>query len=492
MSSPLRHTRLDLPRLRETIERARAASTGNAKSPIVIARLEIDAFDPVRAFGRMAGPERFFWSQPDRAVALVGEGMAVCVETAGEQRIPQAGTRVAEEMSRVFCVDSEGREAVRWLGGFSFDARHTARDEWADFPGGRMILPEWLLECGPQGTGAVLARPVLEGEEMEAVLADFEIRARHVGSLVEESDEGRMAPASSFESMGQAGPEYAVAADRPHAVYCDQVQAAIEAIGAGDFEKVVVARSLEVRHAGRYRLEDFLRRLSSVYPSCTVMALGHGDATLVAASPEFLVSLEGKAVRTQALAGSAARGSSPDQDEDLGRRLVESKKEQHEHAAVVGAVRDALAEVCGELDGPEAPALLKMEGIQHLSTPLSGRLQSAEGVKSVLELVDLLHPTPAVCGLPRECASEWLHAHEKLDRGWYAGPVGWMTAEGDGDFWLALRAGLIRQPSDPSSEGMALARLYAGAGVVEGSRPESELAETRLKLRALLAPLTEI
>ncbi len=480
---------LDLPRLRETIEQARAETAGHEENPVVVLRMGLDGFDPVRAFGQMRGPHRFFWSQPDRAVALVAEGMALCVETSGTGRIHRAKTLVAEEMARVFCVDSESREALRWLGGFSFDARHEARDEWVGFPGGRLSLPELLLECSPKGASVVLARSVPAGEGIEAVLADFEAQARRVGSLVEESGETR---SSSVEPEGRGGPEYAVAADRPHAVYCEQVQAAIEAIGAGEFEKVVLARSLEVRHAGRYPLEEFLRRLSSIYPSCTVMALGHEESTLVAASPEFLVSLQGQEVCTQALAGSAARGSSPDQDELFGRRLIESKKEQNEHTAVVRAVREALAEVCGELEGPEAPVLLKVEGIQHLSTPLCGRLQAPHGVKSVLELVDLLHPTPAVCGLPRERASDWLEAHEKLDRGWYAGPVGWMTADGDGDFWLALRAGLIRQPADESSQGMALARLYAGAGVVEGSRPESELAETRLKLRALLAPLTEI
>lgn len=483
---------LDLSRLRETIEQARAETADREESPVVVFRMSLDGFDPVRAFSQMGGPHRFFWSQPDRAVALVAEGMALCVETSGAGRIQQAATRLAEEMARVFCVDSESHEGLRWLGGFSFDARHEARDEWEGFPGGRMTLPELLLECSPKGASAVLARLVSAGEGIEVILDDFKAQARRVASLVEESGEAPKTRSSSVESEGKAGPEYAVAADRPHSVYCDQVQAAIEAIGAGEFEKVVLARSLEVRHAGRYPLEEFLRRLSSTYPSCTVMALGHEESTLVAASPEFLVSLEGKAVRTQALAGSAARGSSPDQDELFGRRLIESKKEQNEHAAVVRAVREALSEVCGELEGPEAPVLLKMEGIQHLSTPLCGRLQAPEGVESVLELVDLLHPTPAVCGLPRERASEWLHAHEQLDRGWYAGPVGWMTADGDGDFWLALRAGLIRQPLEAASQGMALARLYAGAGVVEGSRPESELAETRLKLRALLAPLTEI
>ena len=488
--NPIGLSELDRSRLRETIEKARSEYEGRQESPIVVLRIGLEGFDPVHAFSQMRGRHRFFWSQPDREMALVAQGVAHCVETEGRGRVAQAGTHVQETLSRVFCVDSEARDALRWWGGFSFDARHEPKAEWKDFPGGRMILPECLLESGPEGGAAVLARPVLESEEVEGVVSDFDLHARRVQAWLDESDETQPVPGP--RSGESSGPEYSVVSDRPHVAYCDGVQSAIEAIGAGEFEKVVLARSLEVRHEGRYQLADFLRRLSATYPSCTVMALGSANSTLVAASPEFLVSLKEGAVRTQALAGSAARGSSPDQDEVLATRLIESKKEQREHAAVVRAVRESLDRVCGELEGPEAPVLLKMEGIQHLSTVLSGRLKSGESVKNVLDLVELLHPTPAVCGLPREAASEWLYAHEELNRGWYAGPVGWMTAEGEGDFWVALRAGLIRQPVDETAEATALARLYAGAGVVEGSRPESELAETRLKLRALLAPLTEI
>jgi isochorismate synthase len=460
----------------------------------VVAHLEIDAFDPVRVFGEMKGPERFLWFQPDRAMALVAEGVTLCLETAGEGRIRDAGARLAEEEARFFYVDPKSRERLRWLGGFSFDARHQSQGEWAGFPAGQLSLPSLLFETSPEGTAVVLTQSISADAQTDSILASFESQMIRAQSLImeREGEEGFDRSSSQPTQAGESGPEYAVAADRPHSIYCETVKKGVDAIVAGAFEKVVVARSLEVRHPGRYPLDEFLRRLSVIYPSCTVLAWGHEDSTLIAASPEFLVSLEGERVRTHALAGSAARGSSPDQDALFARRLVESKKEQAEHAAVVRAVREALRDVCGELEGPEAPSLLKIEGIQHLATPLQGRLRDQDSIDTVLDLVARLHPTPAVCGLPRQQSLDWLRAHEHLDRGWYAGPVGWVGADGDGEFWLALRAGLIRQPQGDSSEGIARARLYAGAGVVEGSSPESELAETRLKLRALLAPLTEI
>jgi isochorismate synthase len=190
--------------------------------------------------------------------------------------------------------------------------------------------------------------------------------------------------------------------------------------------------------------------------------------------------VRGNRVETAALAGSAARGHTPEEDAALGRELFESKKEQEEHAVVVRALRAALEPHCESLDVPESPSLLRLEGIQHLETRFAGALASGA---HLLEIADALHPTPAVGGAPRAPAVDWLARHERLDRGWYAGAVGFVDAEGGGDLAVALRSALLRG-------GDAL--LYAGAGIVAGSVPEDELLETRIKLRALLTPLLEI
>jgi isochorismate synthase EntC len=184
------------------------------------------------------------------------------------------------------------------------------------------------------------------------------------------------------------------------------------------------------------------------------------------------------------VAGSAPRGRSPEEEARHSAALSESEKERIEHELVKRSIREALSESCGSLSGPAVPRLLKLEGIQHLETPLRGRLHAhRRGCTNVLNLVAMLHPTPAVGGAPRETALDWLEHFEALDRGWYAGPVGYVDGRGNGEFRVALRSALLRGRK---------ARLFAGAGIVEGSEPASELAETRLKLRALLAPLTEI
>ncbi|MCH2186513.1 isochorismate synthase, partial [Myxococcota bacterium] len=299
-----------------------------------------------------------------------------------------------------------------------------------------------------------------------------------------------LAEPSQASPAEQRGEEYAVVADRAHDVYRGQVAAALRAIAAGDFEKVVLARALDVRHPGRFDVEAFLHSLQAIYPHCTTLAVSHGDDTVVAAAPELLLRRDGGRLETCALAGSARRGRSPEEDDALAEALQGSNKERAEHGAVVRSIRAALEPVCSTLKGPGEPELMRFEGIQHLATPLIGELEKGADGPSVLELTARLHPTAAVGGLPVAEAGRWLTDHEGLARGWYAGPIGWLDAAGNGEWWLALRSGLIRNSKEPG--GISEARLFAGAGVVAGSDPEGELRVTRLKLRALLAPLTEI
>jgi isochorismate synthase len=292
------------------------------------------------------------------------------------------------------------------------------------------------------------------------------------------------------------GPEYRVRSDRSPSAYRRQVNHALREIQAGRLDKVVLARSLRVDHDGELDVPGFLERLRSIYPTCTLVAMGRGQDTFLAATPETLVQVEGVRVETAALAGSAARGRHPEEDRALAGALFASPKEQAEHAHVVRAIRAALREHCSELDAPRSPRLRALFGIQHLETPIRGKLAAGEdgaAACSVLDLVEALHPTPAVGGVPASAADAWLRRFEGLDRGWYAGPIGWLDVAGGGDFRVALRSALIRGGlREPGESGASRALLFAGAGVVAGSEPERELVETRIKLRTLLAPLTEI
>ena len=183
-------------------------------------------------------------------------------------------------------------------------------------------------------------------------------------------------------------------------------------------------------------------------------------------------------LRTAALAGSAPRGATPEEDARLGQGLLASAKDRGEHAIVVRALTDGLEGICDELTMPAEPALLSVANIHHLHTPVSGRLGPG---KTLLDAVERLHPTPAVGGWPRAAALRFIREQEGLDRGWYAAPLGWLDRHGAGEFAVGLRSALL--------EG-STAALFAGCGIVGDSDPAEEYAESRLKLRPMLAALT--
>lgn len=286
---------------------------------------------------------------------------------------------------------------------------------------------------------------------------------------------GRGAPHDAFEEI-QLRP------DPEPDEYGDAVGRATERIRSGALRKVVLARSLIVDAGRELDPRHLLWRLRAVDPDCYAFAApvsspGRGG-TLVGASPELLVRRRGQVIEATPLAGSAPRYGDPTRDRASADRLFDSRKDREEHAVVVEDVARVLAAFCDDLTHPHEPEMLGTANVWHLATPFRGRLHDRS--TSLLDLVAALHPTPAVCGTPREAAREALAALEPIDRGAYAGPVGWMDADGDGEMAIALRCAEITG---------ATARLFAGAGIVADSEPEAEVDETERKFRALLDSL---
>jgi salicylate biosynthesis isochorismate synthase len=214
--------------------------------------------------------------------------------------------------------------------------------------------------------------------------------------------------------------------------------------------------------------------LREAFPSCFVFCVGRGNATLVAASPELLVRREGHRVSTLALAGSTRRSADPAVDDHLGEQLLRDESYREEHAIVARRIERALRPHAVWVAAAPEPELVRIANIQHLATPIRAQLTAPI---EALELAGLMHPTPAVGGEPAAPALRLIPALEGLDRGWYSGPVGWTDGTGDGEFCVALRCALLRG---------GVARCYAGNGIVRDSDPAKELAETEIKLQALL------
>lgn len=251
------------------------------------------------------------------------------------------------------------------------------------------------------------------------------------------------------------------------------VEAAVARIRAGGLRKVVLARDLHATASAGIDERLLLSRLAARYPDCYTFAC----AGLVGATPELLIRRQGREISSLVLAGTAPRSHDPAQDAALGSALLASAKNAEEHEYAAAGVREALAPLCDRLTVAPRPSLLRLANVQHLATAVSGRLTAARHpgtAQSVLALVDALHPTAAVCGTPAEAAMELIRELEGMDRGRYAGPVGWVDIWGNGEWGIALRCAELDGPQ---------ARLFAGCGIVADSDPAAELAEAQTKFR---------
>jgi len=326
-----------------------------------------------------------------------------------------------------------------------------------------------LPGCGPVAVGAM---PFLPDARATMVVPRTILgRARDgTGWLTTIGPE----PALAAPSPASTRPpdRFTLTAARPHEEWLDVIGTAIAEIQGGRMRKMVLAREVTVEANRPILPTHVAARLRALYPSCMLFSV----EGFVGASPELLVSRQGLEVRSQPMAGTIPRSGDPKVDDELAATLMSSEKDRLEHRLVVDAVAGALSPCCGALDVPSEPSIVPLRNVCHLGTTITGRL--SEPGPSAWELAAMLHPTPAVAGTPTEDALACIAAIERLDRGRYAGPVGWVDASGDGEWAVGIRSAQISGTR---------ARLLAGAGVVADSQPEAELAETQLKLQALLA-----
>lgn len=335
-----------------------------------------------------------------------------------------------------------------------------------------MVLPELAVIDHPDGAWVLAAARVDSGGDEAAAEAALDQRL------------------ASFE----AEPLLSAAPDpvRPAsaAIGCDRdddyqalVADAVAGIRRGDLQKVVLARTVTVAHGlDTVAVLDRLRRRN---PACAVFAVTSGESTFLGATPEELVTLDGSRLSTVALAGTAPRSDDPTVDDRLAAGLLTSDKNRAEHRFVVDGIIDALSGL-GLVDpAPADPGLMRLSRVQHLRTPITARVQRRRTGMSdmdVLRAAGVLHPTAAVGGTPTGAALQFIAGREGFDRGWYASPVGWCDLDGNGEMGVALRCALT---------GPNATCLFAGAGIVGDSDPADELAETAMKLRALLDVIDE-
>ena len=413
---------------------------------------------------RLPGEPWICLEQPERdGAALAGLGAVVTIEERGPERFKRAAARWRDLAAGACSEPPQGPSGSGLVaaGGFAFADEGSSALHWSAFAATSLVVPE--LAIARRGdevwcTIAALARPGDSADELEG-----RIEAR-LASLVERPLPLLDPHPAQRTLIGAAlAPEH----------YEGAVARALELIAAGQIEKIVLAREVEVRAPREHDVAAVFDVLRGSFGGCYVYAVGRGDASFIGASPELLIRADGLRASTIALAGSAGRSADATLDEHLGERLLQSAKDRHEHAVVAEWIERALREHALWVTAPAEPQVVRIANIQHLATPIRAQLAKPIGA---IALAGLLHPTPAVGAQPK-AALPLIAALEGIDRGWYAGPVGWCDANGDGEFCVALRCALV--------DGR-LARCYAGVGVVAGSDQAAELAETEVKLAALL------
>ncbi len=455
--------------------RARLAS---ASSPAVrAATIPIDAVDPIGLYAAAVelGLEAALWFRPADDLALVGIGRAWSVDADGPGRFAAADAAWRDLVASSGLLDT-GDEAWELpsgvgpvlLGGLGFTGRPPAEaDAWAPFGAASLVLPE------------LVASRVADGHWLTGAASDPSTAAELVRRWERLAARAReLTPAPGGLVARPVVAPLSIVGEQPGAdAWTRSVGLFAGAVGRGRLDKVVLARRVDLVAPIELDVVNALRRLAASAPESTVFAFRRGDRTFLGATPERLVRTAGRAFRTVAIAGSTGRGSDAAEDAALAAELLASDKEREEHEVVVASIRERLGPVAERLDIQPEPGVLVLRHVQHLVTEIEGVLRERE---SLLALAERLHPTPAVGGEPRDLALALIDEHEGFDRGWYAGPIGWLGADGDGELMVALRSGLVERTR---------AILFAGCGIVADSDAGREWEESRMKLRAVASAL---
>ncbi|MDQ3334006.1 MAG: isochorismate synthase [Myxococcota bacterium] len=395
------------------------------------------------------------WSSSELVIA--GIGIARELRGTGAQRWRQvieasrmpSGPVVIDGVAST--MSALGFARPRFLGGAAFAPGAADRAPWQGFGDAWFVLPRWTYTCSGGRAMIVLATDANDDPtRWQSELARL-----------------RCTAASSSQ------PPLVELQPAPAAEWRNQVTAITDAIARGECSKVVAARTCGVALAGNVDASALLAALDDRHADCVrVLVRPPHAGTLVAATPERLVRVTGGTVECDALAGTISISA-----DDARAKLLASTKDRREHALVVDAIRTALEDAGASVAAPVTPDVRALRHVLHLHTPFHATLREP---RHVLELVARLHPTPAVGGTPATTAIEWIQTHEPSARGWYSSPVGWFDFDGNGEFAVAIRSGVLVGNR---------AHLYAGAGIVAGSDPDRELAETDAKLRAMLGAL---
>ena len=436
-------------RVSRTLSKARVTAPGLPLAEERVARIAVPV-EQVNPFRWLRGQRllpKLYWSGREDGLVVAAVGVADLLEGEVLEGVEALHKRLAPLLA-------SGDPQLRFYGGLRFDPIREPNAEWAGFGAYRFVIPRFELLVG-EGEATLVCNLLLprDAQRHAEILEQIE----HLSFSREASDAALPAPLCRVDAPGPSG-------------WKNNVERVLSGSSEGRLGKVVLARRAEFGFAEKVDAPLLAERLEAATPGCFHFCLEPQEGVaFVGASPERLFRREGRSIQSEAVAGTRPRGASEADDAELRDELLRSQKDRSEHDYVRISVKESLEPLCDELEVEEDVSEMKLAGGRHLRSWVRGTLR--EGVTDA-EVLDALHPTPAVGGYPKQEALGEIRALEPFDRGWYAGPVGWIGAEGS-EFAVGIRSGLVR--------GNRLA-LFSGAGIVAGSMPEDEWIEIEQKI----------
>jgi menaquinone-specific isochorismate synthase len=454
--------------LRDFLAGCQAAAVKAGRPRLVSISLAVEALDPLAVLEQIFDPREphFYAEQPAVESALAGAEVAASVEAEGPDRFAEVKRWADALLDGAIAVGDVTAPfgGPHVFAGFTFAER---AEPGEPFPAAFAFVPRWQVARAGNTTTAVANLLVAP----DADLAPLTERVWRAHAKFRTFGFGEP-PAAGADEVGGGF------ATQEVGDYAAAVIGALASIARGECQKIVLARAKDVTARRQLHPLRVLNGLRQRFPECHAFSFTRGGGTsFIGASPERLVRVSRGVLETEALAGSMRRGGGASEDAALGAALMRSEKDRREHEAVLRDIVARLEEVGITVETPATPRLRRLANVQHLLTPL--RATVPDGVR-LLDLVAAMHPTPAVGGSPREAAVARIRKLEGFPRGLYAGALGWMNARGGGEFFVGIRSALV--------EG-AQCRVFAGAGIVAGSAPDKEFAETELKFAAMLEAL---
>ena len=448
------------------LAQCRAAAVRDSRPKLVSISLAVDALDPLAVLESIFEPAEphFYTERPGIESAIAGAEVAVAHEATGRDRFASVQRFIDETLADTIAVG----DVAAPFGGphfFASFAFHNETEPGEPFPAASVFVPRWQVARAGATTTAV-ANLLMTAQSDLAALTERVWRAHGKFGRFRYRD------SAAAETIATIAPHFTT---RETGDYRVAVARGLARIAAGEFRKIVLARAIELGAAGPLHPLRVLNGLRQRFPDCYSFSRANGRGqSFIGASPERLVRVSKGLLETEALAGSIRRGATASEDAALAAALLASEKDRREQQDVLDDIVARLTPLGLGFDVPPRPEVRRLANVQHLCTPVRAALP--ESVR-LLDVLAALHPTPAVGGSPRGPAMARIRELEGFPRGLYAGTLGWLNSRGGGEFFVGIRSALV--------EG-ATARVYAGAGIVAGSTPEKEFAETELKFQAML------